>query len=294
MSTSAAPAFLTTAVELAEAAIDAALPSADTAPQRLHEAMRYAVLAGGKRIRPALVLAACRACGGNDETAAPAMAAVELLHTYTLVHDDLPAMDDDDLRRGRPTCHVAYDEPTAILVGDALQTQAFETLSALGGPAVACLARAAGSQGVVGGQQDDLDAEGQPVDNSAACQARLERIHRGKTAALIRASCELGAIAANADDTTRARISAFGEAVGLAFQVIDDILDVTADVADLGKTPGKDAANGKLTYVAVHGLEAARAEATRLRGEAEACLVELGSAGDDLRALGAFIVDRHY
>ncbi|MDA3961065.1 MAG: polyprenyl synthetase family protein [Planctomycetota bacterium] len=286
--------FLESAVALADAALEQALPSADTAPATLHQAMRYAVFAGGKRIRPALVLAACRACGGSDAACAPAMAAVEMLHTYTLVHDDLPAMDDDDLRRGRPTCHVVYGDATAVLVGDALQTQCFETLAAAGGPAVACLARAAGSRGVIGGQQDDLEAEGSTVDDSPACKARLERIHRGKTAALIRASCELGALAAEASPETVATLGRFGEAAGLAFQVIDDILDTTASVEDLGKTPGKDAACGKLTYVAVYGLEAARAEADRLRDEAVAIAQSFGAGGADLQSLAGFIVDRGY
>jgi len=201
-------------------------------------------------------------------------------------------MDDDDLRRGRPTCHVAYGEATAILVGDALQTLAFEQLAELGGEAVRCLARAAGSRGVVGGQQDDLDAEGLAVDDSPECRARLERIHRGKTAALIRASCELGAIAAGSDTATRELLATVGEAGGLAFQIIDDILDATASAEELGKTPGKDAASGKWTYPAIHGLEPARAEAERLRGEAERALDSLGATAADLRVVAGFIVSR--
>ena len=200
----AAHTLLSEAVQLCDAALERWLPPASEAPARLHEAMRYSVFAGGKRLRPALVLAAARAVGGGmDDRIAAAMAAVEVLHTYTLVHDDLPAMDDDDLRRGRPTCHKAYDEATAILAGDALQTLAFECAAFVGAEAVSVLARAAGSRGVVGGQQDDLDAEGQPIDASPATRARLERIHRGKTAALIRASCELGALAAGASPTAR-------------------------------------------------------------------------------------------
>jgi geranylgeranyl diphosphate synthase type II len=291
---SSATALLTEAVRLADDALDTWLPPAAEAPARLHEAMRYSVFAGGKRLRPALVLAASRACGGRDGACAPALAAVELLHTYTLVHDDLPAMDDDDLRRGRPTCHKAFDEATAILAGDALQTLAFEACADLGGPAVTCLARATGSRGVVGGQQDDLDAEGAPIDQSPATIARLERIHRGKTAALIRASCELGAIAAGATPAQRAAVAAFGEAIGLAFQVADDVLDATATAEKLGKTPGKDAAQGKLTYVAVHGLEAARTEAARLEAEAFAALAPLGDAAADLAALGRFVIQRDH
>jgi len=286
--------FLEDSVALAEQALEGALPPATAEPRRLHEAMRYAVFAGGKRVRPALVLASCRACSGDDDAAAPAMAAVELLHTYTLVHDDLPAMDDDDLRRGRPTCHVVYGEATAILVGDALQSLAFERLACLGGDAVACLARAVGSRGVVGGQQDDLDGEGTAVDASEACRARLERIHRGKTAALIRASCELGAVAAGADAATRERLARFGESAGLAFQVIDDILDTTATAKALGKTPGKDAACGKLTYVSVYGPDRARAEAERLRADAVGIAQGFGVAGADLLSLAHFIVDREF
>ena len=254
----AVDALLAEAVTRGDAALGRYLPPESEAPERLHRAMRYSVFAGGKRLRPALVLGACRALGGDETRCAPAMAAVELLHTYTLIHDDLPAMDDDDLRRGRPTCHKAFDEATAILAGDALQTLAFEVVAELGAEAVIVLARAAGSRGVVGGQQDDLDAEGASIDNGPACRARLERIHRGKTAALIRASCELGAIAAGAPADGRSALAAFGEAIGLAFQVADDVLDATATSQQLGKTAGKDAAQGKLTYVAVHGLDAAR------------------------------------
>ncbi len=286
--------FLRAAVPIADAALEHWLPAADAWPARLHAAMRYSVFAGGKRLRPALVLAACRAACGADILCAPAMAAVELLHTYTLIHDDLPAMDDDDLRRGVPTCHKAFEEATAILAGDALQTLAFEAVAAINADAVQVLARAAGSRGVVGGQQDDIDAEGQPLDTGAAGRALLERIHRAKTAALIRASCELGAIAAGAGPDTRAALATFGEAAGLAFQIADDVLDATADVARLGKTPGKDATQGKLTYVAVYGLDAARAEATRREQEALAALANLGPAGEQLRVLARFIVERDH
>ena len=296
----AAKALLREAVRLGDAALERWLPPADEVPARLHAAMRYSVFAGGKRLRPALVLAAARAVGGvTDERVADpaisaAMAAVELLHTYTLIHDDLPAMDDDDLRRGRATCHKAFDEATAILAGDALQTLAFECAAVVGGEAVTVLARAAGSRGVVGGQQDDLDAEGQPIDASPTTRARLERIHRGKTAALIRASCELGGMAAGASAGARAALRAYGEAIGLAFQVADDVLDATASAEALGKTPGKDAAQGKLTYVAVHGLDAARHQAERLEQDAIAALAPLGAAAEPLRALGRFVVQRDH
>jgi geranylgeranyl pyrophosphate synthase len=295
----AATALLGEAVRLADAALERWLPPGDEVPARLHQAMRYSVFAGGKRLRPALVLASARAVGATmderaDSRVSAAMAAVEVLHTYTLVHDDLPAMDDDDLRRGRPTCHKAFDEATAILAGDALQTLAFECAAVVGAEAVSVLARAAGSRGVVGGQQDDLDAEGEPIDASPATRARLERIHRGKTAALIRASCELGAIAANAAPAVRQALRAYGETIGLAFQVADDVLDTTASAAALGKTPGKDAAQGKLTYVAVHGLDAARREAERLEQEAIAALAPLGQHAEPLRALGRFVVRRDH
>ena len=282
-----AVALLTEAAVLAEAALEARLPAATVEPARLHAAMRYAIFAGGKRLRPALVLLACRAVGGTDAAAAPGLAAVELLHTYTLVHDDLPAMDDDDLRRGRPTCHKAFDEATAILAGDALQTAAFAAAAELGAEAVLVLARDTGSLGVVGGQQDDLDAEGKPPD-----AALLERIHRRKTAALIRASCELGAIAGRATPAQRAALSAYGEALGLAFQIADDVLDVTATAAALGKTPGKDAAQGKLTYVAVHGLENARAEGARQARLAQEALAPFGAQGAALAELARFVVER--
>jgi geranylgeranyl pyrophosphate synthase len=284
-----AQALLAEAVTLGDAALEVRLPPATAAPERLHQAMRYSVFAGGKRLRPALVLAACRAVGGNDRECAGAMAAVEALHTYTLIHDDLPAMDDDDLRRGRPTCHKAFDEATAILAGDALQAFAFGCAAEHGADAVRVLAEAAGSLGVVGGQQEDLDAEGAPHD-----AARLERIHRGKTAALIRASCVLGAIAGGARPTQRDLLAQFGEAIGLAFQVADDVLDATADAAKLGKTPGKDAAQGKLTYVAVYGLAAARSKAQALEQEALGYLASFGAAGEPLAALGRFVVNRDH
>jgi geranylgeranyl pyrophosphate synthase len=284
--------LLRTAAALAEDALRAALPPVDAWPARLHQAMHHAVFAGGKRLRPALVLGAARACHGADAPCLPAMAAVELFHTYTLVHDDLPAMDDDDLRRGRPTVHKAFDEATAILAGDALQTAAFAAAAQVGAQAVVVLAQAGGSQGVVGGQQEDCDAEGQPIATDAAARARLERIHRGKTAALIRASCEIGAMAAGAPAGWRAALAAYGEHLGLAFQVADDVLDATADVATLGKTPGKDAAQGKWTYVAVHGLEAARREARRLADAACDALSGLDARAPELQALARFVVER--
>jgi geranylgeranyl diphosphate synthase type II len=287
-------AFLAQAVALGERALEAALPPQSEYPERLHAAMRYSVFAGGKRLRPALVLAASRACGGSDADCAPGMAAVELLHTYTLIHDDLPAMDDDDLRRGRPTCHRAFDEATAILAGDALQAEAFLSAAALGLEAVRCLALAASSRGVVGGQQEDVDAQGTPIDGSPASQARLERIHRGKTAALISAACVLGGISAHAPPELLARLRRYGEHAGLAFQIADDLLDATASSARLGKTAGKDAEQGKLTYVAVHGLAQARSQARHQLELALAELTPLAGSGETLAALARFMVDRDH
>jgi geranylgeranyl diphosphate synthase type II len=287
-------AFLAEAVIVGDRALEAALPAPSEAPQRLHQAMRYSVFAGGKRLRPALVLAASRACAGSDAACMPAMAAVEMLHTYTLIHDDLPMMDDDDLRRGRPTCHRAFDEATAILAGDALQAQAFISCAEIGIAAVNCLGLAASSRGVVGGQQEDLDAEGAPIDGSAESQARLERIHRAKTAALISASCLLGGISAKAPRETLACLQDYGQAAGLAFQIADDLLDATASTETLGKTAGKDATQGKLTYVAVHGLEAARREAQRQLELALASLAPLAAAGETLAGLARYMVERNH
>lgn len=274
----------------AEAALDRFLPPATLAPTRLHEAMRYATLGPGKRVRPLLVYATGLAIGANFDALDGSAAAVEFIHAYSLIHDDLPAMDDDDLRRGRPTCHKAFDEATAILAGDALLTLSLELAAEHGAEAVRVLARAGGSRGVVGGQQDDLDAEGRVLTGTPADRALLERIHRGKTAALIRASCELGALAANASNIQRAALAAFGEAMGLAFQVADDVLDHTADAATLGKTPGKDAASGKLTYVTLLGLDDARAEARRLLDSALEALAPLNAP--ELAQLARFAVER--
>jgi len=237
------------------------------AKARLDEALRYAVLGGGKRIRPALVRLACSAHGGSDAAAAPAAVAVELIHAYSLVHDDLPCMDDDALRRGRPTVHIAFDEALAVLVGDGLQALAFEHLARRGGPraaeAVALLAAAAGPSGMVAGQALDLAAEGQRIDATEA-----EAIHRWKTAALLGASAELGALAAGAGVATRAACRDFGMELGLLFQAVDDLLDVTGDAATLGKTPGKDDAEGKATVVRALGLEGARRAADTLAARA--------------------------
>ncbi len=284
--------FLAEAAAMAEEALELAVPPATAWPERLHAAMRHSLFAGGKRLRPALVLAASRACLGADPLCAPAMVAVECLHTYTLIHDDLPAMDDDDLRRGRPTCHKAFDEATAILAGDALQALAFAQVAELGAEAVQVLARAAGSTGVVGGQQDDLDAEGAGAEHIGL--DRLHRIHAAKTGALIAASIDLGALAAGAHERTRAALAAYAGHLGLAFQIADDVLDATADARTLGKTPGKDAAQGKLTFVTRLGLDAARAAAACERDAAVAALAPLGREAGLLAAVAGFVVDRRH
>lgn len=278
----------------AEAALDAALPSTDTIPHTLHEAMRYAVLGGGKRVRPLLVHAAGEMAGATPEACEAAACAVEMIHAYSLVHDDMPCMDDDDLRRGRPTVHKAYDEATALLVGDALQTQAFIVLAqtpALSTEArlklVAELALASGSVGMCGGQAIDLQHVGQAMTREA-----LEGMHRMKTGALLRASVRMGALCGSIDAAGLAAIDQYAAAVGLAFQVVDDILDVTADTATLGKTAGKDAANDKPTYVSLLGLDAARALASQLRTDAHEALAGFGARAGRLAELADLIVLR--
>lgn len=278
-----------------EAALDHALP-AEPGPSplaRLVEAMRYAALGPGKRVRPFLVYASGELVGADAAALDAPACALEMIHAYSLVHDDLPAMDNDDLRRGRPTCHRAFDEATAILVGDALQTRAFELLAEAPGLStetriamITTLARAAGRQGMVGGQAIDLAAIGQRPDLAA-----LERMHRMKTGALIEASVILGALAGNADEAMLERLTRYVRAIGLAFQVRDDILDVTADSQTLGKTQGKDAAHAKPTYVSLLGLDAAQSLAGKLRDEAEAALDGLPRA-DHLRTLALYIVER--
>ena len=281
--------------------VDAALKRLFQAPahdlERLYAAMRYSVINGGKRVRPLLVYAACDALGGDLAQADGAACAVELIHAYSLVHDDLPAMDDDALRRGQPTTHIAFDEACAILAGDALQSLAFDVLSGdTGNPADAtlrlrmltALSRAAGPAGMVGGQAIDLGAVGIKLDQPA-----LERMHRHKTGALIEASVVLGALASG--QVTAAQLSAlqhYAQAIGLAFQVQDDILDVESDTATLGKTQGKDEANDKPTYPALLGLDAAKAYALELRDQALAALRDFDERAEPLRQLAEFIVAR--
>jgi len=290
--------------EFVEPHLERALVLSAEAPARLAEALRYAVLALGKRLRPALALWACQACGGSWEKAAPAAVAVELIHAYSLVHDDLPAMDDDDLRRGRPTCHRAFDEATAILCGDALQALAFETLARdmppeRGAQACLVLARAAGAEALVGGQADDLAAERGWVAGLASASpaeqvAWMDRINRRKTGALFLAALELGGIAAGADAARLALVARFGRAFGQAFQIADDLLDAEGSEAAVGKRVGKDAGRGKLTFPTVEGAAAARARADRLASEAAAAAAELGESAGDLARLATWIVGRSH
>jgi farnesyl diphosphate synthase len=280
-----------------EAALARHLPAAASIPSRLHEAMRYASLGGGKRVRPLLAFAAGELTGADPVRLDTVACAVELIHAYSLVHDDLPCMDDDVLRRGRPTCHVAYDEPTALLVGDSLQTLAFELLAGegFGNPAsqlemIALLARASGSRGMAGGQAIDLASVGKPLE-----QAELELMHALKTGALIRAAVLLGALAgAPLSAEERAALDRFAKRAGLLFQVVDDILDCTASTATLGKTAGKDEAADKPTYVALLGLERARTYAGELRGEALAALSCFGGRAGRLIELADFICHRQF
>ncbi|HWT70579.1 MAG TPA: farnesyl diphosphate synthase [Oxalicibacterium sp.] len=270
------------------------LPATAQAPQRLHEAMRYAVLDGGKRVRPLLVFAAGALFEADKTELARAAAAVEMIHAYSLVHDDMPCMDDDALRRGKPTVHVKYDEATALLVGDALQSQAFEVLSAGVLPPqrqlamVRLLAQASGSLGMCGGQAIDLASVGLQLSLE-----QLEQMHRLKTGALLRASVLLGALTGKdlSDGETQA-LDAYARAIGLAFQVVDDVLDATADSATLGKTAGKDAADNKPTYVSILGLEASRALAEKLCADAHRALEQFGEHARHLRDIADLIVQR--
>jgi len=284
---------------LVDAALDRYLPSAKIRPATIHEAMRYSLFAGGKRLRPILCLAAAEACGGTPEPALPAAAAVECIHTYSLIHDDLPCMDDDDLRRGQPTCHVRYGEGIAVLAGDALLTLAFEIL-AQAAPTkrhsvAACvgeLARASGSRHLIGGQVLDLEGEGSEVRPTPA---QLKFIHLSKTAALLTASLRLGGMSADAMPRQLEALTVYGRSLGLAFQIIDDILDVTQTSEQLGKSAGKDAATGKSTYPALHGLDRSRKEAARLTRKAHGALDAFGkSRARRLHELADKLLDREY
>jgi geranylgeranyl diphosphate synthase type II len=278
-----------------EHALDARLPRADHPPARLHDAMRYATLDGGKRVRASLVYAAGQAAGAPDAALDAPACAVELIHAYSLAHDDLPCMDDDDLRRGKPTCHKAYDEATALLAGDALQSLAFESLAnepALNAAQrlrmVALLAAASGSHGMAGGQAIDLAAAGKSL-----ALAELEDMHRRKTGALIRAAVLLGAHAREGLDAAVLKsLDQYGQAIGLAFQIVDDILDVEGLTETLGKKPGVDRDRGKATYTSLLGLAEAKARARALHRQALESLAPLGDNGGLLAELAGFIIER--
>jgi geranylgeranyl diphosphate synthase, type II len=284
--------------ELDRAVVDAALnkylPPARTLPSSIHEAMRYSVFAGGKRLRPVLCLEAARLFSDPPAAAVTAGCAIEFIHTYSLIHDDLPALDNDDLRRGKPTCHKQFGEAIAILAGDGLLTLAFETLAqtpveaSRGVRLISEVARAAGTvRGMVGGQVADLEAE-----KTRADLATLEYIHRSKTAALIRAACVAGAISGGASDSNVERLRNFGENIGWAFQVVDDILDVEESSAALGKTAGKDQAQQKATYPALLGLTQSREVASELAAKAISELEPFGARAGNLRELADFLIER--
>ena len=281
--------------KLTDAALERLLPAANVRPGSIHQAMRHSIFAGGKRIRPILCMEAGRAVAGSLPAGIEELGAgLEMLHTYSLIHDDLPALDNDDLRRGRPTCHKVYGEAIAILAGDALQTQAYEVLSQLQCPAevrvkiVAEIARGTGTvNGMIGGQVVDLEAERTKPDAET-----LEYIHRSKTAALITASVVTGGVYADADAIQIENLRQFGHAIGLAFQIVDDILDVTQTSKQLGKTAGKDATSEKATYPALFGLRESRKKAQRLLEEAYNSLQNLGPRSETLKNLARFLVER--
>jgi geranylgeranyl pyrophosphate synthase len=290
-----AQALLNEARSLVDERLDALVPAAEQEPASVHGALRWSLFAGGKRLRPALVLATGRALGARDALLLDTACALEMLHTYSLIHDDLPAMDDDDLRRGRPTCHIRYGEATAILAGDALQTLAFQTIVEDEGLAaearvrlIAEVARAAGTPGgMIAGQAYDLEAESRDVTGD-----ELERIHRHKTGALIVAAARCGALIAGATIVELDALTSYATALGLLFQITDDLLDVTATAADLGKTPGKDARSSKATYPSIHGLDAARERAHAAHAEACAALDQLDTDTNALGSLADFILNR--
>ena len=278
-----------------EAALSRHLPSKQIVPSRLHDAMAYSTLGGGKRVRPLLCQAAGLIFGVAEETLDFPACAVEMIHAYSLVHDDLPCMDDDTLRRGKPTCHVEFDEATALLVGDALQSQAFQILAETPVPPQAALsmvhllAQASGSRGMAGGQAIDLAATGQNLP-----LAELEFMHLHKTGALIRAAVLMGAHCGGADETALQKLSHFANRIGLLFQVVDDILDVEASTATLGKTAGKDAAQHKSTYVSLLGVSAAKQKAAELQAEAQSALLTFGEGAKRLSELTDYIVERSF
>jgi geranylgeranyl diphosphate synthase type II len=276
--------------------LDRLVPSETTPPEQLHRAMRYSLLAGGKRLRPSLTLAAGEALGADTDDLMPAACAIEMIHTYSLIHDDLPAMDNDDLRRGRPTCHKAFGEAVAILAGDALLTQAFRVLSADAPQrdaerqvrVIREVATAAGTvEALIGGQIADIESEGKTVDASM-----LEYIHRSKTGAMITGSVVVGGIIAGAGEEQIDKLRGYGQRIGLAFQIADDILDVTSTSEQLGKTPGKDQAANKATYPAIHGIGASQARARQLVEEAVEIVSALRLKTHVLEEIARFIIAR--
>ena len=275
--------------------LEALLPAESVEPEVIHRAMRHSVFAGGKRIRPILVIASGESLGGRSEVLRQLGSAIEMIHTYSLIHDDLPALDNDDLRRGRPTCHKAFGEDMAILAGDALLTRAFQVLSDLPGVGEANRLKILGEvsyaigtiNGMIGGQVVDLESEGKPVNART-----VEYIHRSKTGALLASCTRCGALAADADGDRLQALSDYGQSIGLAFQIIDDILDVTATSEELGKTAGKDAQVKKATYPSIYGLEVSREKARLLIQRARESLAQLGESAERLRALARFILDR--
>ncbi len=283
--------------QLIDSALDRYLPKVDTLSTSLHDAMRYSVFAGGKRIRPILMLASCEAVGGEIKNVLPAACAIEMIHSYSLIHDDLPAMDDDDFRRGNPTNHKVYGEATAILAGDGLLTEAFivltnkdtwgKTSSERYREVINIIAKSAGSRGMVGGQVVDMEAEKSPVDLPT-----LEYIHTHKTGALILAAIEVGALLGGASAEQRRALCRYGEAAGLAFQVADDILDIVAEQSQLGKDIGSDQQRGKATYPALLGLDGARNRANELRKLALSALDLFDDSARPLREIANYIVDR--
>jgi len=287
--------FLISCRALIDSELDRLIPKESDAPERVHSAIRWSLFAGGKRFRPALLLATGRTFGSDTENLLRAACALEMIHTYSLIHDDLPAMDDDDLRRGRPTCHVKFDDATAILAGDALQTLAFLTIAEderlspkLRVQLIAEIARAAGTpEGMVAGQALDLDAESRDVTS-----AELERIHHRKTGALIRAAARCGAIIAGANEKALAAITEYAISLGLLFQITDDLLDVTATAEDLGKTPGKDARSRKATYPALYGIEATHAQLKAVHQAARDALQGVSQPTQLLCSIADFIRKR--
>jgi geranylgeranyl diphosphate synthase type II len=287
-------AYLEATTHAVNDGLERLLPKAKTKPSTIHTAMRYSIFAGGKRLRPALCIAAAEACGGTIQQAVPYAAAVECIHTYSLIHDDLPAMDNDDFRRGKPTNHKVFGEGIAILAGDALLTQAFEILAEARpgkfysqGATVVELAKASGSLQLIAGQVADLEGEGKKLD-----EKELRYIHERKTSALLACAVRLGGMSANCGEAELSALTVFGYNVGLAFQVVDDILDVTQTSEQLGKTAGKDVAAQKATYPSIVGLEKSRKSAGRLTDRAFAALEPFGKRGAALNGLAKYLLER--